>query len=119
MAIIAFSGLTACGDGSNDSTANQGPQGLWIGTTNTGYDLATIVLENGDYYSLYSQDEIIIGANYGNIITTDNAFIGTLKDIYVPNNNNCWATPFPCIEDHDKIDMKKFGLFKIFFKSKL
>ena len=39
--------------------------------------------------------------------------------IYVPNNNNCWATPFPCIEDHDKIDMKKFGLFKIFFKSKL
>jgi hypothetical protein len=86
MAIIAFSALTACGSGSNDSTANQGPQGLWIGTTNTGYDLATIVLENGDYYSLYSQDEIIIGANYGNIITTDNAFIGTLKDIYVPNN---------------------------------
>jgi hypothetical protein len=45
----------------------------------------------------------------------------TKSDIifYVPNNNNCWATPFPCIEDHDKIDMKEFGFFKIFFKRNL
>ena len=37
---------------------------------------------------------------------------------YIPKNNNCWATPFPCIEKNDNIDMKKFVFFKIFFKNK-
>ena len=49
----------------------------------------------------------------------------TIKNIrndilfYIPNNNNCWATAFPCIENNDNIDMKKFVFFKIFFKNKL
>ena len=49
----------------------------------------------------------------------------TIKNIrndilfYVPNDNNCWATNFPCIEDYDNIDVKKIGIFTIFFKKKI
>lgn len=39
--------------------------------------------------------------------------------INIPINNNCWATPFPCIEEYQNIDVKEFGLFKIFFKHRL
>jgi len=37
----------------------------------------------------------------------------------IPNNNNCWATPFPCIEDYNNIDVKKIGKLTIFFKKKI
>jgi hypothetical protein len=49
----------------------------------------------------------------------------TIKNIgnnilfYVPNNNNCWATPFPCIEDYNNMDVKKISIFTIFFKKKV
>jgi hypothetical protein len=36
--------------------------------------------------------------------------------IHIPENNNCWAVPFPCIEEYNNIAVKEFGLFKIFFK---
>ena len=36
----------------------------------------------------------------------------------IPNNNNCWATPFPCIENYNNMDMKKIGIFKVFFNKK-
>ena len=86
-AIVAGLALSACGSGSNDTTANQDPQGFWRGTTNTsGYDLASVVLENGDYYSLYAKDGIVVGANYGKLSVTGNTYTGTLEDIYVPNN---------------------------------
>jgi hypothetical protein len=85
--ILTGLALTACGSGSNDTTASQDPQGFWRGTTNTsGYDLAAVVLENGDYYSLYAKDGIVVGANYGKISVTGNTFTGTLEDIYVPSN---------------------------------
>jgi hypothetical protein len=117
IAIITFSALTACGSGSSDTTADQSPQGLWIGTTNTGYELAAIVLENGDYYSLYSQDGIIIGANYGRLTTTDNTFTGTLKDIYVPNNKTNSGTisgsfvPKSALQGVSVYDDNKVGAF--------
>lgn len=39
--------------------------------------------------------------------------------INIPENNNCWAVPFPCIEEYNNIAVKKFGSFKIFFKRNL
>lgn len=39
--------------------------------------------------------------------------------IHIPENNNCWAVPFPCIEEYNNIAVKEFGLFKIFFKRNL
>ena len=39
--------------------------------------------------------------------------------IYIPKDNNCWATPFPCVEEYQDTDAKKIGPFKIFFKKKL
>jgi len=38
--------------------------------------------------------------------------------IYFPKDNNCWATPFPCVEEYQDTDAKKIGIFKIFFKKK-
>lgn len=39
--------------------------------------------------------------------------------IYIPKDNNCWATPSPCVEEYKDIDAEKIGLFKIFFKKKI
>jgi hypothetical protein len=81
--------LSACGGSSSDTAlVNQDPQGFWIGTTSSGYDLAAVVLENGDYYSLYSQNDIVVGAYYGKLSVMGNDFTGSLNDIYVPNNQS-------------------------------
>jgi hypothetical protein len=42
--------------------------------------------------------------------------IGNNILIHIPENNNCWSVPFPCVEEYQNIDVKEFGLFKIFFK---
>ena len=85
--LILALALSACGGGSRNTTAvNQDPQGFWVGTTTSGYDLAAVVLENGDYYSLYSQNNIVVGANYGRLAVTGNNFTGSLNNIYITGN---------------------------------
>lgn len=78
--------LTACGGGSNDTVANQDPQGFWLGTSETGYSIASVVLENGQYYSLFSKNGLVEGANYGAITVSGTSYSGNLEDIYIPGN---------------------------------
>jgi hypothetical protein len=57
-----------------------------MGTSATGYNIAAVVLENGQYYSMFSKDGIVDGANYGAITVSGTNFSGNLDDIYIPGN---------------------------------
>lgn len=86
LAMLAVVSFAAFGSGSLDKPAKDDPQGFWVGKTASGYDLAAVVLENGNYYSLYALDGIVIGANYGALSATGNTFSGNVEDIYVSNS---------------------------------
>lgn len=88
IVLFVATSLVACGSGSNNSqpVANQDPQGFWMGTSASGYNIAAVVLENGQYYSLFSKDGIVDGANYGAMTVSGTSFTGTLDDIYIPGN---------------------------------
>jgi hypothetical protein len=76
--------LSACSNG----VENQDPQGFWKGTSLFGNTVAAVVLENGDYFSLYSTDGVVQGANYGTIQVEGNTFTGTMNDLYIPGNQS-------------------------------
>lgn len=69
LAMILATALTACGGGGGDNGEslytplggqNQTAEGLYQGTTNNGYEFQTIVLEDGEIWTLY-------GANSGGV----------------------------------------------------
>lgn len=101
--ILAFA-LTACGGGGSSSTAGDNggsgagnavaagatggvtgsPAGLYHGTTSNGRSISGIVLENGEYWLLYSpvgNPNLIAGADQGHASFTGGTFSsGDLKD---------------------------------------
>ena len=90
LALTSSITLSACGSGSGNSTTppqNQA-QGYWQGKSASGYDISAVVLENGEYYSMYSKDGTTYGANYGVISESSNNFNGSLDDIYIPGEQN-------------------------------
>ena len=54
------------------STLSTDPQGLWTGTSSTGYTVNTIILENGEAWGVYTSGSTIYGALNGTA-TTDNS----------------------------------------------
>lgn len=86
---IALAGLVAgCGGGggSSNNTANQDPQGLWNGTSTTGYELGTVVLETGEYYGMFWKNGVAYGADHGTATVSGSSFSGNLQEFYIPTN---------------------------------
>jgi len=77
--------LAACGGG-GQPPENQDPQGFWKGRSASGFDIAAVVLENGDYYSLYAKNGLVYGANYGTVDVYGTSFAGSLGDVFIPGN---------------------------------
>lgn len=82
--LISALALIACGSGSSNTANNQDPQGFWQGKSESGYDVAAVVLENGQYYSIYSTDGFVESANYGTIAANGSSFSGNLESFYYP-----------------------------------
>lgn len=85
LAVMAAAGLAACGgggggDGDSGGSAGSGTnpappaapvttrstaEGLYSGTTNTGLDVAALILEDGQYYVLYGAGGVVQGVVEG------------------------------------------------------
>lgn len=102
--VASTTALVACGSGSNNTVANQDPQGFWLGTSATGYNIAAVVLENGQYYSLFSKNGIVEGANYGAMTVSGTNFSGSLDDIYIPGNKTNSGTIAGTFSPKSKLD---------------
>ena len=82
--VISIVSLVACGGGGggNDSVSDSevSPEGLYVGTTSNDSDFFGVILNNGEYYFLYSssfyQDEIG-GVFLGDLTTDGNSFSST------------------------------------------
>lgn len=89
--LICFA-LVACGGGTAEKLAHPSPQGFWQGKSSRGYDINAVILENGQYYSIYSQAGTIYGAYFGFLTTVGNKFSGGLDDIFIPGAQNLTNT---------------------------
>jgi hypothetical protein len=91
---LALCGLiTACGGGGGDSggstpapVANVEAQGLWSGTGSTGYTLNAVILETGEFYSMFSSGGVAYGIDYGTGTSSGSTFSGSLVEFYIPTN---------------------------------
>ncbi|WP_233849686.1 hypothetical protein [Paraburkholderia sp. HD33-4] len=79
LAVAAL--LSACGGGGGGSSPGASsqtavpsvsPQGFWQGSTNNGRTIQALVLENGQYYTVYSSNNVIYGMVEGSFTVNGN-----------------------------------------------
>lgn len=101
MKQIAALGLTvllaACGGGGDSSTpAAPTPiptaEGFWEGSASTGVDVALAVLENGETWGVYTSGGTLVGALYGNTISSGTTLSGSGRDFNIPSRTVTAAT---------------------------
>ncbi|MDR5759980.1 hypothetical protein [Caballeronia sp. LZ035] len=81
--------LAACGGGGSDETcatdanltkscvaktSHTIPEGIWFGATDTGLAAQTIVLETGQYFSIYTSNQDLVWMTEGFLTATNGAF---------------------------------------------
>jgi hypothetical protein len=87
--LLALPILAACGGGSDDQSCTGGanlekictakdshaiPEGIWGGATNNGLSVSTLVLENGQYFIVYSSNGALVWVVQGIMTATNGAF---------------------------------------------
>lgn len=115
FALTAF--LAACGGGGGDDTGSGTPQsntpaaapataeGLYTGTTSTGYQTAGLVLETGEYYVLYGKSNIIYGVVQGHGTSNNGSFSSSdAYDFNLPSNTRTPATVSATYAAKQKLD---------------
>ena len=92
VALASVTLLAACGGGSGGGSggsqpvANQDPQGFWTGSSSANYAISAVVLENGEFYSMFSSNGIAYGVDYGTGTVSGTSISGSLKEFYIPTN---------------------------------
>ena len=85
--------LAACGGGGGGSAQLPAPapiataEGFWEGTSSTGTSVALAVLENGETWGVYTLSGSIIGALYGNTVSSGTTLSGTGIDFNIPSRS--------------------------------
>ncbi|MDR5816261.1 hypothetical protein QCE62_21945 [Caballeronia sp. LZ033] len=87
--LLALPVLAACGGGGSDETcvtngdltktcvartSHAIPEGIWFGATDTGLAAQTIVLETGQYFSIYTLNQDLVWMTEGFVTATNGAF---------------------------------------------
>jgi len=67
--------LTACGGGSSPPTPNADPQGFWQGTAGDGRDVSSLILEQGQYFMVFSSGTTVSGMVEGAFSVSGNTLI--------------------------------------------
>lgn len=89
--ILTSALLVACGGGGGGSGAATSAtatdaQGFYVGTSSFGFDSNVLILETGEFYSIFSSGGLAYGIDYGTASGTNNAFAGSLTEFYIPYN---------------------------------
>lgn len=100
MKLVASLGLTAmlaaCGGGGDGGgTPNAVAEGVWSGTTSTGYSLNLLVLEDNSFYSIFGTVAGgvfgVVGFDQGAGSISGNSFTGSGRE-YLSNNTSSAGT---------------------------
>lgn len=91
LTIAACGGGSGGGNGGSQPVANQDPQGFWTGTSSGSsagtFNLGSVVLENGEFYTMFSQNGIAYGIDYGTGTVSGTSISGNLQEFYIPTNS--------------------------------
>lgn len=74
--------LVSCGGGGAAPTAASA-EGLWTGTSTSGYGVNALVLENGEIWGLYGAGTSIYGALFGNLTVNGTSLSGSGSDFNI------------------------------------
>lgn len=85
--VAACGGGSGGGGGGSGSVANQDPQGIWNGTSSAGFNISSLVLENGEFYTMFSRNGLAYGIDYGTGTVSGSTISGSLQEFYIPNNS--------------------------------
>ncbi len=98
---VLASALAACGGG-GDSASTIAAEGIWGGTTSGGTLTALIVLEDGETWGAYGNDNVsspAAGVLQGQLSTSGNVVSGSLRDVSLlgsePSNVSISGTTVP------------------------
>lgn len=93
-AALVAATLTACGGGGGSNSqpvANQDPQGFWTGSSSGSpagtFSLGAVILENGEFYSMFSQNGVAYGVDYGTGTVSGTTISGNMQEFYIPTNS--------------------------------
>lgn len=70
-------------DSDEDSTAT--PEGFFNGTTSNGFNFATVILESGEFWGVYSRSGVVYGAVHGGSDASGGRLQGEGYDFYLPD----------------------------------
>ncbi|WP_152495026.1 hypothetical protein [Paraburkholderia kururiensis] len=85
--------LAACGGGGGVSApSNADPQGIWLGTSSTGLSVSTLVLENKQYYAIYSSGNVVEGLVQGTLSVSGNSISDSSGVDIAPGSGAIHAT---------------------------
>jgi len=88
MAVISAILISCGGGGSSSSSTATDAQGIYTGSSSAGYSLNFIILENGEFYNIFSSGGVAYGIDYGIGSGTNNAFNGSFTEFYIPTNSS-------------------------------
>lgn len=75
LSAVAMMCLAGCGGGSSPPTPNADPQGFWQGTSRDGQDVSTLILEQGQYFMVFSSGTTVSSMVEGTFSVSGNTLI--------------------------------------------
>ena len=99
LALSVVAAITACGGGGGGTTAPSTPtpvaaataEGVWTGTTSTGFKSTAIILENNEVYNIFGVDSngvvSLRGFDYGVTSLAGNSLNGTIREFYTDDTS--------------------------------
>lgn len=87
--LVAATLVTACGGGDDDNSPTPAPppapavtsaEGFWTGKSAAGYDVALVVLENGDTWGYFADSGVLYGALQGKTTSSGGTMTGSGRE---------------------------------------
>lgn len=85
-------GTSGASTASNSVTPANNAEGFWLGVSGTGYDLSVLILENGDFYNIFSSAGIAYGIDFGTLKASGTSLSGNIVEYYIPTNTSYAGT---------------------------
>lgn len=77
--------LAGCGGGDDNAAPAATAEGFWEGRSSTGVDVALAILENGQTWGIYTANNTLVGALYGNTTSSGTTLSGSGRDFNLPS----------------------------------
>ena len=89
LALACACAVASCGGGdpADFDPVLDRAEGIWAGTSSTGFDVSVAILENGETWGVYTSGETIVGAIHAETRSSDGRLGGHGREFNIPNRS--------------------------------